>query len=54
MLSDFISHVVTNMPVSKIHSINTDVGPDVGHWLNTNQNYSAHLIRVFVEVVPTI
>lgn len=54
MLSDFTSHVATNMPVSEIHDINADVGPDVGHWLNTNQNYSAHLIRVFVEVVPTI
>lgn len=54
MLSGFTSHVATDMPASESRSVNTDVGPDVGYWLNTNQNYSADLIKVPVEVVSAI
>lgn len=53
MLSDFTSHVATDMPENESHFINTDVVPDVGYWLNINQNYS-DLIRVSVEVVLVI
>lgn len=51
---DLTSHVATNTPESESHSVNTDVGPDVGYWLNTNPNYSADLIRISVEVAPII
>lgn len=54
MFLDLTLHVATDTPVSESHSVNTDVGPDVGYWFNTNQNHSAELVRVCVEVVPII
>lgn len=54
VLSDFTSHVATDTPESESHFVNTDVGPDVGYWLHINQNYSADLIRMSVEVAPII
>lgn len=54
VLSDFTSHVATDMPESESHSVNTDVGPDVGYWFPINQNYSADLMRMSVEVASII
>lgn len=54
MLSDFTSHVATDTPESESHSVNTDVGPDVGYWFHRNQNYSADLIRMSVEMASII
>lgn len=54
VLSDFISHVATDMLESESHSVNTDVGPDVGYWFPINQNYSADLMRMSVEVASII
>ena len=54
MLSVFTSLIETDMPESESHSVNADVGPDVGYRLHTNQNYSADLIRVSLEVAPII
>lgn len=54
MLLVFTSHVETDTPESESHSVNRDLGPDVGYWLHTNQNYSEDLIRVSLEVAPII
>lgn len=54
MLLDLASHVATDTPESVSRSVNTDVGTNAGYWLNTHRNYSAHFIRVSVEVAPTI
>lgn len=54
MFSDLTSHGATDMTDSESHSVNTDVGPDVGSCFNANPNYLADLIRVSVEMAPII
>lgn len=54
MLLDLTAHVATDTPESVSRSVNTDVGPNVGYWFNTHWNYSAHFIRVSVEVASII